>query len=139
MIIICGKNIREIEQNLEMVKMAVASGAPCGVGGATMADVEKALRMAEHMGLPTAITNPNYNPEAHLWHCPDCGEMADYDPDTDTCECCGRGLEDEYPCGDGEDEEIDPLEELATRLRENGLYTPAVGALLDTLGDFLNH
>ena len=130
MIIICGNSIEEIEQNLHMAKMAVASGMPCGIGGATMADVEKALRMAEHMGLPTAISNPNYNPEAHLWHCPDCGEMADYDPDTDTCDYCGRGLEEE---------EVDPLEELATRLRENGLYTPAVDALLNTLGDFLNH
>ena len=36
MIIICGNSIEEIEQNLEMVKMAVASGAPCGVGGATI-------------------------------------------------------------------------------------------------------
>lgn len=95
MIVVCGNSIEEIEQNLAMVKMAVASGAPCGVGGATMADVEKALQMAEHMGLPTAISNPNYDPHSHLWHCPDCGEMAEYDPDTDTCEYCGRGLEDE--------------------------------------------
>ena len=138
MIIICGNSIEEIEQNLEMVKMAMASGAPCGVGGATMADVEKALRMMEHMGLPSAISNPNYVPDVPEC-CPNCGSVVDYDPDTDTCDDCGRGYEDEYPCGDGEDEEIDPLEELATRLRENGLYTPAVGALLDTLGDFLNH
>lgn len=138
MIIICGNSIEEIEQNLEMVKMAVASGAPCGVGGATMADVEKALRMMEHMGLPTAISNPNYTPDVPEC-CPDCGSIVDYDPDTDTCDDCGRGYEDEYPCGDGEDEEVDPLEELATRLRENGLYTPAVDALLNTLGDFLNH
>jgi hypothetical protein len=129
MIIICGKNIREIEQNLEMVKMAMASGMPCGVGGATMADVEKALRMMEHMGLPTAISNPNYIPDAPEC-CPDCGSVVDYDPDTDTCDDCGRGYEEE---------EVDPLEELATRLRENGLYTPAVDALLNTLSDFLNH
>jgi hypothetical protein len=129
MIIICGKNIREIEQNLEMVKMAMASGMPCGVGGATMADVEKALRMMEHMGLPTAISNPNYIPDAPEC-CPDCGSVVDYDPDTDTCDDCGRGYEEE---------EVDPLEELVTRLRENGLYTPAVDALLNTLSDFLNH
>ena len=101
MIIICGNSIEEIEQNLEMVKMAVASGAPCGVGGATMADVEKALRMMGHMGLPTAISNPNYAPDPDPWCCPDCGDMADYDPDTDTCENCGRGYEDD---------EVDPLE-----------------------------
>ena len=135
MIIICGNSIEEIEQNLEMVKTAVASGAPCGVGGATMVDVEKALRMMEHMGLPTAISNPNYVPDELDWdepECPECGALMDdgYDPDTDTCECCGYGIEEE---------EVDPLEELATRLRENGLYTPAVDALLNTLGDFLNH
>lgn len=129
MIIICGNSIEEIEQNLHMAKMAVASGMPCGVGGATMADVEKALQMMEHMGLPTAISNPNYIPDAPEC-CPDCGSVVDYDPDTDTCDDCGRGYEEE---------EVDPLEELATRLRENGLYTPAVDALLDTLSDFLNH
>lgn len=98
MIIICGKSIEEIEQNLAMVKMAVASGAPCGVGGATMADVKKALQMAEHMGLPTAISNPNYVPDE--WDdvpecCPDCGSVVDYDPYTDICEDCGRGCEDD--------------------------------------------
>lgn len=129
MIIICGNSIEEIEQNLYMAKMAVASGMPCGVGGATMADVEKALRMMEHMGLPTAISNPNYIPDIPEC-CPDCGSVVDYDPDTDTCDDCGRGYEEE---------EVDPLEELATRLRENGLYTPAVSALLDSLSDFLNH
>ena len=101
MIIICGNSIEEIEQNLEMVKMAVASGAPCGVGGATMADVEKALRMMGHMGLPSAISNPNYAPDPAPWFCPDCGEMSGYDAETDSCENCGRGYEDD---------EVDPLE-----------------------------
>ena len=126
MIIVCGNSVEEIKQNLAMVEMAAASGMPCGVGGVTMADVAKAMQMMEHMGLPCSICNPNYVLES----CPDCGSIVDYDPDTDTCEDCGRGYEDE---------EVDPLEELATRLRENGLYTPAVDALLDTLSDFLNH
>ena len=126
MIIICGNSIEEIEQNLEMAKMAVASGMPCGVGGATMADVEKALRMMEHMGLPTAISNLNYTPAP--WTCPDCGALLNR---------IGECTECLYPYE--EDEEVDPLEELATRLRENGLYTPAVDALLNVLGDFLNH
>ena len=126
MIIICGNSIEEIEQNLHMAKMAVASGAPCGVGGATMADVEEALRMMGHMGLQSAITNPNYTPAP--WTCPDCGAPLNR---------IGECTECEYPYE--EEEEVDPLEELATRLRENGLYTPAVSALLDTLSDFLNH
>ena len=127
MIIICGNSIEEIEQNLHMAKMAVASGMPCGVGGATMADVEKALQMMEHMGLPSAITNPNYTPAP--WTCPDCGAPLNR---------IGECTECEYPYEE-EDEEVDPLEELAIRLRENGLYTPAVDALLNTLGEFLNH
>lgn len=102
MIIICGNSIEEIEQNLHMAKMAVASGMPCGVGGATMADVEKALQMMGHMGLPSAISNPNYIPTS--WSCPDCGAVCDYDPDEDVCDNCGRGYEEE-------DEEVDPLED----------------------------
>lgn len=105
MIIVCGNSVEEIKQNLQMVEMAVASGMPCGVGGATMADVAKAMQMMEHMGLPTTITNPNYVPDPDPWCCPDCGEMSGYDAETDSCENCGRGYEDEYPCGDGEEEE----------------------------------
>lgn len=108
MIIVCGNSVEEIKQNLHMVEMAVASGMPCGVGGATMADVAKAMQMMEHMGLPCSICNPNYVPDEWddvLECCPDCGSVVDYDPDTDTCEDCGRGYEDEYPYGDGEEEE----------------------------------
>jgi hypothetical protein len=135
MIIVCGKDISEIEQNLEMVKTAMASGMPCGIGGTTMADVEEALRMMGHMALSNAISNPNYVSDE--WDdvsecCPDCGSVEYYDPYTDTCKFCGYGIEEE--------EEVDPLEEQATRLRENGLYyTPAVDALLNTLSNFLNH
>ena len=100
MIIVCGNSVEEIKQNLHMVEMAVASGMPCGVGGATMTDVEKALRMMGHMGLPCSICNPNYVPDVLDWdepECPECGALMDdgYDPDTDTCECCGYGIEDE--------------------------------------------
>lgn len=98
MIIVCGNSVEEIKQNLDMVEMAVASGMPCGVGGATMADVAKAMQMMEHMGLPCSICNPNYVPDEWddvLECCPDCGSVVDYDPDTDTCEDCGRGCEDE--------------------------------------------
>lgn len=105
MIIVCGNSVEEIKQNLHMVEMAVASGMPCGVGGATMADVAKAMQMMEHMGLPTVISNPNYDPDPAPWFCPDCGEMSGYDAETDSCENCGRGYEDEYPYGDGEEEE----------------------------------
>lgn len=100
MIIVCGNSVEEIKQNLHMVEMAIASGAPCGVGGATMADVEKAMQMMEHMGLPSAISNPNYAPAP--WICPDCGAPLNR---IGECTECEYPYEDEYPCGDEEDEE----------------------------------
>lgn len=95
MIIVCGNSVEEIKQNLHMVEMAVASGMPCGVGGATMADVAKAMQMMGHMGLSSAISNPNYNPDPDPWFCPDCGDMSGYDAETDSCSSCGRGYEDD--------------------------------------------
>ena len=100
MIIVCGNSVEEIKQNLHMVEMAVASGMPCGVGGATMADVAKAMQMMEHMGLPSAISNPNYTPAP--WICPDCGAPLNR---IGECTECEYPYEDEYPCGDEEDEE----------------------------------
>ena len=100
MIIVCGNSVEEIKQNLHMVEMAMASGAPCGVGGATMADVAKAMQMMEHMGLPSAISNPNYTPAP--WICPDCGAPLNR---IGECTECEYPYEDEYPCGDEEDEE----------------------------------
>ena len=44
MIIICGETIAEVERDLETAKMAIATGAPMGVGGATIEDVEKAMK-----------------------------------------------------------------------------------------------
>ena len=100
MIIVCGNSVEEIKQNLHMVEMAVASGMPCGVGGATMADVAKAMQMMEHMGLPSAISNPNYTPAP--WICPDCGAPLNR---IGECTECEYPYEDEYPCGNEEDEE----------------------------------
>ena len=87
MIIICGKTIAEVERDLEMAKAAIATGAPIGVGGATIEDVEKALH-----GLRSAagennspISNPNYDSR---WSCPECG--ADYPYwDGELCANCG--------------------------------------------------
>lgn len=123
MIIVCGNSVEEIKQNLQMVEMAVASGMPCGVGGATMADVAKAMQMMEHMGMPCSICNPNYVPDEWddvLECCPDCGEMSGYDAETDSCENCGRGYEDD---------EVDPIEDYP--------IPDIVHALLTTLADRL--
>lgn len=109
MIIICGKTIAEVERDLELAKMAIASGAKVGIGGATIGDVEKAMEMLHSaVGGEVAITNPNYIgvppiEEEDEEICPNCGEWWDgyycpncgYDPDNedeccdcDECDCC---------------------------------------------------
>lgn len=96
MIIICGKTIAEVERDLEMAKQAIASGMPYGVGGATIEDVEQAMR-----GLLSAvgesnppISNPNYT--APCGRCCDCDCDPAYDDECEDCECgCA---EDDCPC-----------------------------------------
>lgn len=99
MIIICGKTIEEVERDLEMAKMAIASGMPYGVGGATVEDAEQALAMMLAMmgDAVEPISNPNYE----LPHY--CGHSCDYC----TCNVCG-GCEDTE--GDRYNGEVEPIE-----------------------------
>ena len=53
MMMVCGNSIEELEHDLAMLKMAVATGATMGCGGATLADVEKGVA-ALGGTLPTA-------------------------------------------------------------------------------------
>ena len=53
MIIICGNSIAEVEQDLAMAKMAMASGAAIGLGGNSIEDAERALQMLKNEHLPT--------------------------------------------------------------------------------------
>ena len=108
MIIICGKTIAEVERDLEMAKMAVASGMPCGIGGATIEDVEQAMAtMRSMMGGNAPIDNPNYvgvppiEDEDEDTYCPECGNSLDEDG---YCDNCG------YPDSECEDED----EEMST-------------------------
>lgn len=122
MIIICGKTIAEVERDLEMAKMAIASGAPVGIGGATIGDAEKAMEMLRNMmgGEVAPISNPNYIgvPPIEEIYCPNCDEPYDgeycencgYDPNEseccDECDCCcGCHCDD---CEDEEDETPTP-------------------------------
>ena len=108
MIIICGETIAEVERDLEAAKMAIATGAPMGVGGATIEDVEKALcglRSAMGESNPP-ISNPNYiapkpcccgcncEDEEDEDECPSCGAVYP-DWDDECCNDCGYGCEDE--------------------------------------------
>ena len=53
MMMVCGNSVEELENELAMLKMAVATGATMGCGGATLADVEKGVAMMGGV-LPTA-------------------------------------------------------------------------------------
>jgi hypothetical protein len=94
MIIICGRTIAEVEHDLEMAKAALATGAPIGVGGATLADVEQAMR-----GLYTA--------------------MGEHSPTEHKCDCaCGGGIC--YGCGCAEEEEVEICPVCDCELDEDG-------------------
>ncbi len=133
MIIICGRTIAEVERDLEMAKVAIATGAPVGVGNATMADVEQAMRglytaMGEHNA---PINNPNYDPCDGCPHWKSNNECED--EEEDICPECGGYMVDGYceDCGyPGEDEDEDELtpENLA------GLTAEEVDRITDRYG-----
>lgn len=53
-IVLVGNSIAELENDLAMCKVAVASGKTMGVGGSSMEDVEKALGgLCKALGIPT--------------------------------------------------------------------------------------
>lgn len=53
-IVLVGNSIAELENDLAMCKMAIASGKTMGVGGSSMEDVEKALGgLCKALGIPT--------------------------------------------------------------------------------------
>ena len=145
MIIICGKTIAEVERDLEMAKAAIATGAPIGVGGATMADVEQAMRgLRSVVGEDnTAIDNPNYTSPCGC-NC-GCGcSCYEEDEDEDTCPECGGRMVDGY-CEDcdfpGEYEEEEEEEEedeppivtaLADMLRSFGVDEATISKLMQS-------
>lgn len=45
MMMVCGNSVEELEQSIAAMKMAMATGATMGCGGATLADVEKGVAM----------------------------------------------------------------------------------------------
>ena len=122
MIIICGKTIAEVEHNLEMVKMAIASGANVGVGGATIADVEKALEMGVAM-MGGAVPN---TPPCCGCNC-SCGECED-EVETDYTEEEDDGYEPPI---------YEVLNSLAQRLEDEGAMTPLMQAMLGAVAEMV--
>lgn len=47
MFVICGNSIEELERDLETMKMVVASGKTCGIGGSSIEEVEQAMEIME--------------------------------------------------------------------------------------------
>jgi hypothetical protein len=47
--VIVGNTIEELEQDLEMLKVALKSGKKCAVGGSSVAEVENGLAMMKEM------------------------------------------------------------------------------------------
>lgn len=47
--VVCGTSVEDVEAGVQAMKMAIASGATCGVGGNTMAEVEKNLDAMKQM------------------------------------------------------------------------------------------
>lgn len=45
MFVICGNSIEELERDLETMKMAVAFGKTCGIGGSSIEEVELGMEM----------------------------------------------------------------------------------------------
>ena len=75
MMYVCGNSIEELEQSLQAMKMAMATGATMGCGGSSIAEVERGIAMmGGHM--PTTEVE-----------------------DEDVCPCCGATWEDGW-CGE---------------------------------------
>lgn len=47
--VVCGNSVEDVQNGVEAMKLAIASSASCGVGGSTMAEVEKNLEAMKQM------------------------------------------------------------------------------------------
>ena len=47
--VVCGTSVEDVEAGVKAMKMAIANGATCGVGGSTMAEVEQSLDAMNQM------------------------------------------------------------------------------------------
>lgn len=79
-IVLVGNSIAELERDLAMCKVAMASGKTMGAGGSSMEDVEKALGgLCKALGIPTP---PIPKREQVVCSC-QCSYYADEDEDED--------------------------------------------------------
>lgn len=137
MLVICGNSVAELEKELEMLKLAISTGAMMGCGGATLGETEKALS-----ALKSAVGDVPPIIEDCGCDCECCGCCNYADDEEDYCPICGDILEDgycltcDYPDEDDEEEEPTPSElfhALMECLEDRGERTTPIGALLDLL------
>lgn len=139
MIIICGRTIAEVEHDLEMAKAAIATGAPIGVGGATLADVEQAMR-----GLRSAMGE--HSPTEHKCDCACAGGTcygcgcAD-EEEVEYCPICGCELDEDgicdncgYPCEEEEEDEELTLEDIDRLVDKYNISAEEVDDIVNKYG-----
>lgn len=141
MLVICGNSVAELEQELEMLKLAISTGATMGCGGATINAVEKSLS-----ALMSAVDTANHAEDIEECNCVSCGgncgcccgcdavedEEMEYDSDYDEDE------DWDYP--DDEDEDPTPsdlIAELMDNLENRGELTSQLEGILSLLADYL--
>lgn len=157
MIVICGNSVAELEKELEMVKLAISTGAVMGCGGATVGAVEKSLSAlmsavggvspladyAEECNCASCGGNcdcccgydaveDEYDDE-EIEYCPNCGDILDENGD---CENCGYYWED----AEEDDDEPSPsalLTKLSEMLEDRGELNPIIDSLLELLGGMM--
>ena len=96
--VIVGNSIAELEQDLEMLKVALKSGKMFAVGGSSVAEVEAGLAMAKEM-MGATPSRP------HKCNC-DCGGVCE------ECECEDpEDLEEDYWDEEEEEEDEEDLDE----------------------------
>lgn len=145
MLVICGNSVAELEKELEMLKMAVSTGAMMGCGGSTIGGVEQALKaLTSAVGVDTPPTASQCNCECD---CRCCGCNCEEDDEDEICPICGDILEDGccYTCGypdedeeeDNDDEPSALLTELSEMLEDRGELTPIIDGLLELLGGLM--
>lgn len=76
MIIVAGKTLQEVKDQLNHIEALVEQGHICGIGGETLDEVQEGLQKV--LGnTPIPLTNPNLAPL----------EMLEYEDEN--CDCCG--------------------------------------------------
>ena len=145
MMVICGNSVAELEKELEMLKVAISTGATMGCGGSTIGGVEQALKaLTSAVGVDTPPIVSQCNCECD---CCCCGCNCEEDDEDEICPICGDILEDGYcyTCGypdedEEEDDDDEPsalLTELSEMLEDRGELTPIIDGLLELLGGLM--